>query len=898
MKTVRAFWLRLAGTVHGEPRDSFAEELEGHLQMHTEDNVRNGMSATEARRNAIMKLGGIEQTKELYHDRQTLPVLEVFMQDLRYGLRMLRKNPGFTVVAVLSLALGIGANTTIFTVVNAILLHALPVRDISRLVEMDTVDTKTLVTQARSEKLGMSFPNFQDYRRDNTVFTDLAAFMPTAVTWSGGVEPRQLLSELVSANYFEVLGIRPARGRFFMPDEDTKPNGNDVAVLSYALWANKLGSDPGIIGKPLIFDARPYTVIGIAPRGFRGTITFFSSEQVWIPTSMKDQVLGGKEKDFFNDRRFLTVGTIGRLKPGVEMTAAEASLKTMATHLEAEFPKDNGGRSVALSPLADAAVGVNDHKRIALAGAMMMGVVGLVLLIACVNLANLLLAQGARRQKEISLRAALGAGRTRIVRQMLTESMLLSLAGGAVGLGIAYAGRSILWSFRPPFIEQSGIDLSLDSHVLLFTLGVAILTGFIFGLVPAVKASRPDLMETLKSGGRGGTMGWRRDPLRSLLVIGEMALALITLVGAGLFLHSMQNAQKTELGFESKNLLAMNFDLGALQYEEGRGQQFYRAAIEKVKNSPGVASVSIASNAPIGGGLSRTVFPEGRDEASGYRGTLTTVNDIIPGYFETLRIPVLRGRSFNDGDRKETAMVAVASEAMVKQYWPNEDGLGKRFHFFGDPTLREIVGVAANSVINEVGEEPQPIVFLPMAQDYVPAATLQVRTTGNPENVVATARAALQSLDPNLAVTNVFTIEQILSQALWAPRMGGLLLALFGALALVLSAVGVYGVLSYSVNQQTREIGLRMAMGAQRSDVMRLILGQGLRLTVLGLGLGVLLALGLMRVLVSLLFDVRAYDPLTYTAVTLLLTAVALLACYIPARRAMRVDPMVALRYD
>ena len=898
MKKLRAFWLRLAGTVHGEPRDSFAEELEGHLQMHTEDNVRKGMTATEARRDAVIKLGGIEQTKELYHDRQTLPILEVFVQDLRYGLRMLRKNPGFTAVAVLSLALGIGANTTIFTVVNAILLSALPVRDLPRLVEMDTVDTKTLVTQARSEKLGMSFPNFQDYRRDNAVFTDLAAFLPLTLTWSGGAEPRQLQGELVSANYFDVLGIPPARGRFFMPDEDTKPNGNDVAVLSYALWANKLGSDPSIIGKALILDARPYMVIGIAPRGFRGTITFFSSEQVWIPTSMKDQVLGGKQKDFFNDRRALTLGTLGRLKPGIEMSAAEASLKTMATHLEAEFPKDNSGRSVALSPLADAAVGVNDHERFALAGAMMMGVVGLVLLIACVNLANLLLAQGARRQKEISLRAALGANRGRIVRQMLTESILLSLAGGAVGLAFAYAGRSILWSFRPPFIEESGIDLSLDSHVLLFTLAVAILTGFIFGLVPAVKASRPDLMETLKAGGRGGTMGWRRDPLRSLLVIGEMALALITLVGAGLFLHSMQNAQKTDLGFESKNLLTMNFDLGALQYEEGRGQQFYRAAIDRIQNSPGVASVSLASNAPISGGFARTIFPEGRDEASGYRGTLTTVNDITPGYFETLRISMLRGRPFNDGDRKETAVVAIASEAMVKQYWPNEDGLGKRFHFFGDPTLREIVGVVVNSVVNEVGEDPQPIVFLPMAQDYVPAATLHMRTTGKPEAVVATVRAALQSLDSNLAITNVFTIEQILSQALWAPRMGGLLLALFGALALLLSAVGVYGVLSYSVNQQTREIGLRMALGAQRGDVMRLILGQGLRLTVLGLGLGVLVALGLMRVLVSLLFDVRAYDPSTYMAVTILLTAVALLACYIPARRAMRVDPMVALRYD
>jgi predicted permease len=360
----------------------------------------------------------------------------------------------------------------------------------------------------------------------------------------------------------------------------------------------------------------------------------------------------------------------------------------------------------------------------------------------------------------------------------------------------------------------------------------------------------------------------------------------------------MQNAQKTDLGFESKDLLAMTFDLSALHYDEGRGQQFYRAAIEKVKNSPGAASVSIASSPPIGGGLLRTVFPEGRDEASGYRGTLTTVNDITQEYFETLRISMLRGRAFNDGDRKETALVAIASEAMIKQYWPNENGLGKRFHFFGDTALREIVGVVSNSVVNEVGEVPQPIVFLPMTQDYVPAATLHVRTTGNPESVVATTRTALQSLDPNLAITNVFTIGQILSQALWAPRMGGILLALFGALALVLSAVGVYGVLSYSVNQQTREIGLRMALGAQRGDVMRLILGQGLRLTVLGLGLGVLVALGLMRVLVSLLFDVRAYDPSTYTAVTLLLTAVALLACYIPARRAMRVDPMVALRYD
>jgi predicted permease len=899
MRRLQVFLMRLAGTFQKEKTAyAFSEELEGHLQMHTDENIRNGMTPVEARRNALIKLGGVEQTKEIYHDRESLPWLDIFLQDVRYGLRMLRKNPGFTAVAVLSLALGIGANTTIFTVVNAILLNALPVRDLRRLVQLDTVDSKTLVTQAKTVKLGMSVPNFKDYRRENQVLTDLAAILPTPLTWSGGAEPRQVQGELVSANYFDVLGMRPALGRFFMADEDTKPSGNDVAVLSYYLWTNKLGADPGIVGKALIFDARPYTVIGVAPRGFKGTLTFLSSEQVWIPTSMKDQILGGKEKEFFDDRRALTLLTVGRLKPEVEITVAEASLRTMATHLESEFPKDNSGRSVALTPLAEAAVGAKGQKQIALAGSTMMGIVGLVLLIACVNLANLLLAQGARRQKEISLRAALGANRRRIVRQMLTESMMLALAGGAVGLAIAYAGRSILWSFRPPFIEQSGVDLSLDSHVLLFTLGVAILTGLIFGLVPALKASRPDLMEVLKAGGRGGTMGWRRDPLRSLLVIGEMALALIALVGAGLFLRSMQNAQKIDLGFESKNLLTMNFDLGALHYEEGRGEQFYRAAIERITNSPGIASASIASNAPLGGGFARTVFPEGRDENSGYRGTLTTVNDITPNYFDTLRIPLVRGRTFTDNDRKETAVVAIASEAMVKQYWPNENALGKRFHFFGDPTLREIVGVVANSVVNEVGEEPQPIVFLPMAQDYVPAATLQVRTTGTPESALASTRAALQSMDLNLAITNVFTIEEILAQALWAPRMGGILLTLFGGLALILSAVGVYGVLSYSVNQQTREIGLRIAMGAQRGDVLRLILGQGLRLTVVGLAVGVLAALALMRVLVSLLFNVKAYDPYTYMAVTILLTAVALIACYIPARRAMRVDPMVALRSD
>jgi putative ABC transport system permease protein len=824
--------------------------------------------------------------------------MENFWQDVRHGARVLRKSPGFSVVAVLSLALGIGANTTIFTVVNAILLHPLPVRDISQLVELDTIDTKTHVGFANATKLGLSFRNFQDYHKQNEVLSGLACILPTPLTWSGGAEARQVNGTMVSANYFEVLGLQPAAGRFFLPDEDTKLSGSNVAVISYSFWANKLGSDKNEIGKTLTLNAMPYTVIGVAPKGFKGTLTFGSAEQIWVPNSMYAQILTGFAKEFFNDRRFLNTLAVGRLKPGIGINQAEASLKTIASQLEKDFPKDNGGRSIALTPLAEAAVGVNQHDQIALAGTMMMTVVGLVLLIACANLANLLLARAARREREMGLRAALGASRQRLIRQMLTECVLLSLLGGAAGLAIAYAGRTVLWSFRPPFIEQNDIDLSLDSHVLIFTLGISLLTGLLFGLAPAFRASVPDLAETLKLGGRGGSIGWGRNKLRSLLVVSEIALSLVALVGAGLFIRSMRDAQKMDPGFESKNLFMLAFDLGALHYDEGHGQQFLRAAVERANATPGVKAATVASNFPLGGGFARTVFPEGEDESTGYRGTLTQLDDITPGYFDALRIPLLGGRLFTDADRKDTASVAIINEAMAKKFWPNQNALGKRFHFFGDTPLREVVGIARNSVVNAIGEVPPPLVYLPLAQDYAPAATLQVQTVGKPETVIAGVRGQIQSLEPNLAITNVQTIGEIIDQGLWAPEMGAALLTLFGGLALVLAAVGVYGVLAYSVTQQTREIGIRIAMGAERSDVLRLVVGQGLKLAGAGLALGILFALALTRQLSSLLFGVSAYDPLTYAGVTVILVAVALLACYIPAQRATHVDPLVALRYE
>jgi predicted permease len=874
------------------------DEIRTHIDMQVTENLEEGMQPDEARHAAHRSFGNVELAREDSRGIWIYRWFDDFANDLRFAARMLLKNRGFSAVAVISLALGFGLNTTIFTVVNAVLLNPLPVRDVSRLVELDTVDTKTKVTQSKFAKLGMSFPNFEDYRRQNQVLTDVVAWLALPVTWSGGAEPRQAQAYLVSANYFDVLGLTPAVGRFFRPAEDTQPNSNTVAVISHALWTNKFGADPSIVGRSMILNATPYNIIGVAPRGFKGTVSLGSAEQVWIPTSMEAQILAGFFVENFHDRRLLSMATFGRLKPGIDIQQAEVSLKTIASRLESEYPKDNGGRSVVLTPLADTAVGANNHDQFALAGATMLIAVGLVLLIACANLANLLLAQAARREKEMTVRAALGAGRGRLIRQLLTESTLLSLAGAIVGLILAYWGRGLLWSYRPSFIQQNDVDLALDSHVLLFTLGMALLTGALFGAAPAFKASAPDLADTLKAGGRGNSVGWRSNPVRSLLVVVETALALVALIGAGLFIRSQRNAQKIDPGFESERLFMMAADLGALHYTEGQAQQFYRSVVERASSAPGVQSATIAANFPLGGGFSRTVFPEGQDEASGYRGTLTVTNSIVPNYFDTLRIPILEGQGFTDNDRKDTRLVAVVSEAMAKHFWPDESAVGKRFHFFGDSSLREIVGVSGNTVVNQIGDPPQPIAYLPIAQEYSPFVTVQVRTTGEPEAAIGTVRGIVQSLDTNLAITNVQTIREIMNEALWAPRMGAALLTLFGGLALVLAAVGVYGVLSYSVNQQRHEIGIRRALGAQESDVMRLVAGQGMRLATAGLVLGLLLSSLFARLLASLLFGVSAMDPWTFAGVTSLLLVVALIACYIPARRALRVDPLVALRYD
>ena len=832
-------------------------------------------------------------------------MLTAIKQDLVSGFRLLKKSPGFTAVAVLSLALGIGANTAIFTIINAVFLHPLPVQEPAQLVEMFTRDTKTIDASVNFQLTPTSLPNYNDYRDQNDVFSGLAAATFTIpLNWGGQAEPIQVLVSMVSPNFFDVLGVKPYRGRTFAPGEGVKDGADPVIVLSYALWTHRFGGNPNVIGQTISLNTTSYTVIGVAAPSFKGIVSLSPPEVAWVPLSMRDYVLTGQLKALENHRRMRWISIVGRLKPGVSVEQSRAAMKTIASSLEKEYPRDNPGRTCELYPLNQSALGINTRSQFSLAGGVLMAAVGLVLLIACVNLANLLLAQAAKREKELSLRAALGAGRFRLVRQLLTESTLLSLLGGCAGLLIAFWGRKLLWSFRPPFLPDGAMDLSFDSRVLLFTLGISLLTGIGFGIIPALKASNADINEVLKAGGRGGTFGWAHNRMRSLLVVSEVALALVALVGAGLFLRSMQRAQQINPGFESKNIFQYNFDLGALRYDEDHGQQFFRDAVERVKSVPGVADVAISSNGLFGagGGISGTIFREGEQADPNNRGTLVTLNNVTPGFFPTGRIPFFAGRDFTDFDGEKSTPVVIVNQAMANLLWPAQDAIGKHFYIVVDPTKYEVVGVVGNTVIGTIGEDPQPVAYFPLRQQYSPFATLVVRTSGAPAPLMGAVRAQINQLDRNLALTNGQTIEDTLGQGLWAARMGAALLGLFGVLALILSSIGIYGVLSYSVTQRTSEIGIRMALGADTKQVLSLVLRQGMLLAGIGAGIGVgcglVLAWIAARAASTLLYGVSAMDPLTYIAITALLLVVALFACIIPAHRATRIDPLVALRFE
>ncbi|PYQ79012.1 MAG: permease [Acidobacteria bacterium] len=826
--------------------------------------------------------------------------MSTLLQDLRYGARLLLKTPGFTLIAALSLALGIGANTTIFTLINAVLLNPLPVEDPSQLVSVWTTDELN-----RSGGFGFGFlqtspMNYKDLRDKNEVFSGIAAHAGLPLNITGGTgDPQQVFGEIVTGNYFSVLGAKPAIGRGFLPDEDQKPGAKLVCVLGYGEWQKRFGGEPSIVGRTISLNGRQFTVVGVMPKGFKGT-NAIGAPAVWVPYMTYQQTTTGFFLELIrpDQRRGLVFNVTGRLKPGVSVRQAEANLKTLARQLEQEYPNDNKGRNVTLVPLAQATINPGFRGNIVAAGGLLMTIVALVLLIACANVANLLLARAAARQKEIAVRLSLGATRAQLIRQLLTEGTLLAVVGGAAGLMLAYWAQDVLWSFRPPFLQADAIDIHPDARVLLFTLGIALATGVLFGLAPAIQASRPDLVVELKEKTSAPTGSRSPLSLRNVLVAAQIALSLIALIGAGLFLRSLQNAQRINPGFDVERLATMSFDLGAQGYTEERGRQFQQRVLERAASVPGVQSATLASTVPLfAGGFARTVFLEGQDASDRRAGRLVQIAVASSHYLETLGIALVRGRPTSEIDQPNTPSAVVINETMAKRFWPDQDAIGKRFKFFGQDNFQQVVGIARDSKYNFIGEDPTPYIYQATTQVYQPQLSLFVKAP-NPQAVIGTVRGEVQQLDRNLPLTGVFTLNEIFDQSLWAPRMGAWLLAVFAGLSLVLAVIGIYGVMAYSVSQRTRELGIRMALGAGRADVVRLVVLQGLRLTIAGVIVGLAVSLAVTRLVATLLFNVSPTDLVTFVAVPALLAVAALGASYLPALRATRIDPMIALRYE
>jgi putative ABC transport system permease protein len=815
--------------------------------------------------------------------------MDTFLQDLKYAFRMLGKSPTFTALAVLALGLGIGANTTIFSLTNALLFQSLPVKEPERLVSIYTTDKKNPGFAA------LSHLNWKDYRQELTAFEGVLGYDWTPMSVSTGGEARFTFGQLVSGNYFDLLGIRPAIGRALRPPDDEVPGRDAVAVLSWSYWQKHFGGDPSAIGRTIAVNAIPFTIVGIAPESFSGTDTGVRPE-LWVPMAMNKLLKPTEATNWYEQRRGLFVNTIGRLKPGVTMGGAQALATTIAARLEQEYPNDNKGRGVTLVPLQQASINPAARGVVVAGTALLMTIVGLVLLIACANVSNLLLARALARRKEIAVRLAIGASRGRLLRQLLTESLLLALPGAGLGLVIAAWARQGLLAFLPnlPFPITVSLPLDIDTRVLGFTLFVALGTGVLFGLIPAIQASRPQLVEALKDQGELQPSRHRRFAARNVLVAGQVALSLVALIGAVLFVRSLGAAQQTDPGFETTNLLTLSFDVGLSGYDQPKAESFFRQLVERVETLPGVSSAALATGGPLQGTLSRSVFLEGGDENDR---TLVPVNTVGPHYFETLGIPIVKGRAFTDDDRAGATKVVVVNETMAKKMWPGQDAIGKRFRFFSDPTLSEVVGVAKDVKYFFLGEDPQPYIYEALAQRYNSGLTLVVRTGSLPGPLLETVRREVAGFDKDLPIVGLQTVDKILHDSLWAPRMGGSLLAIFGVLALVLASVGIYGVMSYTVGQRQREIGIRLALGASRSDVLALVLRQGMGVVALGLVAGLALALALGRLVQGLLFGVSARDAVSFVGTAILMALVALVANFFPARRASSTDATAALRY-
>ena len=818
--------------------------------------------------------------------------MDTLRQDVRQAARLLVKHPGFTAVAVLSLALGIGANTAIFSLVNALLLRPMAVARPSEIVSVFTSDFS-------GPRYGASsYPDYLDFRRVDAL-SGLAAWAPTPVALAAGSESQRMFAEAVSANYFDVLGVRPVLGRGFVPEEDAGPHA--VVVLAHGVWQRVFAGDAGIIGRSVTLNGTPFQVIGVAPPEYVGALRGLAMD-LWLPLAMQDVARTGRTglTNRGNRGLFLT----GRLEPQVDLAGAQARFDALALELHRAHPQNwtdvqQRGRRITL--VSEASGRVFPEVRGPVLGfmALLMTVVGLVLLIACANLANLLLARASARRREIGIRMAVGAGRWALIRQLLTESVLLSLLGGAAGALGAKWMADVLSTFRPPLPVPVVLDLALDLRVLSFALLVSIATGVLFGLAPALTATRTDVVSALKDDGAGTGAGPQRSRLRSALVVGQVSVALLLLVGSGLFVRSLRNAHTIDPGFEPGGLAMASVDLVLGGYKEDAGRAFYVRALEEARALPGVVAATFVKDAPLGlGGGRRRVWIEGYTSRP-HEDMEVALTSVGPGYFETMHIPLRRGRTFTAGDGPGLPLAAIVNEAFVRQYWNGQEAMGRRIRMRGaEAPPIEIVGVVRDGKYRTLGEEARPFVYLPLLQDYDGEATLIARTHGSPATVAALLQRRLAEVDPRVPVFDVKTMDEHLRFTLLPARLAAAVLGLFGTVALLLAGLGLYGVMSYVVSQRRREVGIRMALGARPTDVVRLVVAQGMRLTICGVVGGLVAALVLTRLVAGFLYGIRPTDPWTFAAVTAVLAAVALLACLLPARRAAAVDPIVALRFE
>jgi predicted permease len=816
--------------------------------------------------------------------------------DVRYAIRTLVKTPAFTLAAVVSLALGIGANTTIFTLLNTLFLNPLPVEKPSELVAVLTVASRQ-ATQF-GNLLPLSYPNLEDFRRRNRVLTDLAGYSPPlplslSIPGSSG-EPQRVFAQLVTGNYFDVLGIRPAAGRFFAPDEDRTRGTHPVAVIGYGLWQRRFGGRPETVGATVAFNRRDVTIVGVAPEGFKGVTSMFGPE-VWLPSMMAPQLQPKQSASWLDERTAVVFSTAGRLAPGVTLARADASLKTLAAALEQEYPDANAGRGATVLPLVETTIFPGMRGTMMLAGGVLMAMVGLVLLIACSNVANLLLARAAARRQEIAVRLALGATRGRLVRQLATESLVLGAAGGALGFVFGVWGRDLLWAARPAVVANNFVELNIDSHVFLFALVLSLVTGATFGLLPALRASRANLVGALKLEPLFAA-GRRRLGFANALVIGQVAFSLVALVTAALFLRSLQRAHTIDLGYDTHPLAVVSVNLEQAGYDEVRGRQFARDVRDRIARVPGIDTLSWSTNLPLWANLYRRVSIEGREPARQADAPLAIVTTVDLDYFKALGLGVLRGRDFTDADRDRSIPVAIVNERMAERYWPNQDPIGRTFRFDSEATARHVIGVVRTIKYQTLGEAPQPAVYLPLRQNYADALVLYVRTSGDPSRAIGTVQRELRAMDSQVPLENAASVDETIDQSLWMMRIAAGLLAVFGALALALASVGLYGLVAYSVHQRRRELGVRMALGAARVDVLRLVLRDGMALVLVGIAFGLGLSLLVSRALASLLLGIDANDPVSFTGAPALLAAITLVGSYLPARRASRYDPLIALR--